>query len=348
MRFDAPWARTFASCLGSSLVVLLALTPGGEPLSAARSRNLDAVAPHVALTPQPSTVAKARGTTAKPARATTKRPRPIAIDRTTPIFGGLGAWIDKFDYSTLQVQDTVARMQQAGVRTLYIQSGTSLSKTSIKPGVRRWLVASHRAGIRVVGWYLPYYSNMQRDIKRTIAIARYRYAGHRFDGLGVDIEISGPISHAAWNRRIAGHLRAVRTKLGAKYPIAAIPPPPLQMRLAPNHWGGFPWRKVAAPSDAILLMSYWSVRTGCPVIIRHCAYNFTRDNVRLTRKLAGPDVDIHVIGGVADGISRAELLAFVRGAIDGGADGASMYDIASMPKAWWSPLSLLDDLGRVG
>lgn len=295
----------------------------------------------------------ARGSTAAPKPAASSKapeaPRssaPVAGRSSGPLFEGLGAWLDKFDYS-LPLNSTIARMKRAGVRTLYLQTGTSKTGHPVDPRAARWLVAAHKAGMKVVGWYLPYYRNMRFDTNRTLAIARYRASGHRFDGLGVDIE-ARVVPRATFNRRVAAHMRAVRHRLGAKYPIAAVPPPPLQMRVAPGHWAGFPWKQIARESDAILLMSYWSVRSGCPRIPQHCAYGFTRGNVEITRRLIGNhrrDVAIHVIGGVGDATTTAQVEAFVRGAIDGRADGASFYDIATTRPWWWSSLARLQRLG---
>ena len=47
---------------------------------------------------------------------------------------------------------------------------------------------AHRDGMRVVGWYLPTFADVDADLERMTSIARFNVLGHRFDGLAVDIE----------------------------------------------------------------------------------------------------------------------------------------------------------------
>lgn len=271
---------------------------------------------------------------------------PASSGARLDLFRGLGAWVDLYDFG-LDPRATIQTLKTYGVRTLYVQTGRSNTAYGIDPRVRPWLVYGHRAGLKVVGWYLPYYKNVTRDVRRTAAIARARFGSDRFDGLGIDIEFrSARTSSSVWNRRVVALGTLVRRAVGPNYPVAAIPPPPLQMRVAPGRWAGFPWRGIAASADTIMLMSYWSARTGCPEIKRFCAYDFTRINVALTRKLiARPGVLVHVIGGVGSRISAADLVDFVRGARDAQADGASIYDVHTTPNGFWPTLSQLRTLG---
>jgi hypothetical protein len=139
-------------------------------------------------------------------------------------------------------------------------------------------------------------------------------------------------------------MNAVRGILGPSYPLAAIPPPPLQMRVAPVMWAGFPWKLLAKVSSEFMLMSYWSERSGCPRVRLHCAYEFTKYNVLITRQLTGGKVPIHVIGGVGDSITTTQLVAFIKGAEDAHADGASIYDVGTTNPRWWRSLRFLASL----
>lgn len=280
-------------------------------------------------------------------------PAPIVVPQVAlgqdrlDIFRGLGAWVDLYDMH-LSPTATVARMHGAGVRTLYIQSGRTNTAHAVDPRIGPWLRASHAAGIKVVGWYLPFYLDMKRDLSRTVAIARYSWQGEYFDGLGIDIEfMSRRQAVSAWHRAVGEHVARVRAAVGPVYPIAAIPIPPLQMALRPARWEAFPWKEIAAKSDALMLMAYWSERRGCPQVERHCAGSWTRANVAQARRLAGrPDVLIHIIGGIGDAISTAELRAFIAAAQLVRADGASIYDVATTDPAWWRDLAALRHLGR--
>lgn len=339
-------ARATRSC-SVALVTALLFAPmlgtflGSTAASPGAARAL--VEPVRAFTPPKVTRPAIKPSRVAPIVVPTTALGPERLD----LFRGLGAWVDLYDMH-LSPAATVARMRAAGVRTLYIQTGRSNTDRGIDPHVGPWLRAAHAAGITVVGWYLPFYLDLERDHLRTIAIAQYTWRGERFDGLGIDIEfMSRRQSVTAWHRAVGSHLARVRASVGPAYPIAAIPIPPLQMALRPKRWEAFPWKMIAAKSDALMLMAYWSERTGCPKVKRHCAGTWTRANVEMARRLAGrPDVLIHIIGGIGDAISTAELRAFIAAAQAAHADGASIYDVATTDPAWWRDLSALRNLGR--
>jgi hypothetical protein len=260
------------------------------------------------------------------------------------MFGGLGAWVDLFDFEALDPVAAVADMAARGVRTLYLQTGRYNTATIVDPLVGPWLVAAHDAGLEVVGWYLPAYRRMSKELRRTTAIASYEYAGHRFDALGIDIEYKGVVRYPPrWNARAVEHAEAVRAALGARYPIAVIVPPPLQMQVAPLMWAGFPWKELARPSDVVMLMSYWSFR-DCPKVPDHCALPFTHKNIELTRALIDLERPIHVIGGVGDSVNAREIEDFVAGAVQADAFGASIYDYRTTKERFWASLAKLTSL----
>lgn len=339
------WGKLRAPCSAIALILVLAggssIAPGGSSADPSPMRSAEEA---VELDREEGASVTGRtspSTGDDRAAPAASRARPDEPDRATGLdmFRGLGAWVDLFDMG-LDPGRTVRTMAQHGVKTLYLQTGHSYSRRAVHPGVGPWLVQAHRAGIAVVGWYLPDYSKPALDRRRTLAIATYSYWGHRFDGLGIDIENRrGVRSARKWSQRVVQHAAAVNRALREDYPIASIPPTPLQMRLAPSMWTGFPWRQLGEHTDAFLLMSYWSERGGCPRIRHHCAYEFTRYNVELTRRLVGdPNAIVHVIGGVGDRINGPQLRAFARGAQDGGANGASIYDVATTRPSWWKSL----------
>jgi hypothetical protein len=280
-------------------------------------------------------------------RVPARRVAHKAVAKRQPtVFSGLGVWVDQFDFADLAVDQSIAMMRQNGVHTLYIQSGESSTTDAVLSDVGPWLVAAHQAGIRVVAWYLPHYSDVKLDVARTVAAARYEFLGERFDGVGVDIEYRRAVKgRAQWNNRVAQQMALARRALGARYPLAAIPPPPLQMAVAPEFWAGFPWASLGRSSSEIMLMDYWSARSGCPEIPLHCAYQFTKVNIEQTRALTGNRVPVHVIGGVATHVTANEVIAFVKAAKDARADGASIYDFGSTDPTWWRALRELRGLG---
>jgi hypothetical protein len=143
-------------------------------------------------------------------------------------FRGLGAWVDVYDYPALSPATAVADMKAHGVRTVYLGTARYDSAADIRypDDVAAWLAAAHAAGIRVVGWYVPDYADLARDVRRTLAIAAYvSPAGQRFDALGVDIEYQpAGASPAAWNQAVATHLAAGRLPFRRTCPVPDLAP----------------------------------------------------------------------------------------------------------------------------
>lgn len=268
-------------------------------------------------------------------------------------FRRLGTWVDVFDYATLEPATAVADMRARGVRTLYLSTarfnGTSDFFDAAEAGA--WLDAAHAAGIRVVGWYVPAYGDMDRDVRRTVAIAEFvSPGGQRFDAVGVDIERLDEVTRAQFNTRLVTHLQQVRARTDAV--IAAIVPSPFATDPG-NNWQGFPWAAVGANSEVVIPMALWSFRDGCagPEVCPFTAnqvYTWVLDQTRRARSLTGRPV--HVEGGVDDpGAERTPVTAarvnrFVDAVIDGGAIGGSHYDYATTAPALWTPLARLNEL----
>ena len=343
----------------STLAVLVA---GWEPVPQAVPSPLPTVAiAFDTLTPTPLP-SRTPTRTPAPRRVPTRTPRPAApaprVDLTA--FRGLGTWYDTYDYGTLDPASTARQMRAFGVRTLYLQTGRYTLPGDFKDvaEMSAWIRAAHANGMRIVGWYLPGYGNLDRDVHRTSAIASFRTSdGQRFDGLAVDIEDKCELQGSTcsnvkpvpgftqddWNAAIATHMRRVRAAVGSRYPMGAIVPPPLGMALRPSHWTGFPWRSLPAGYDVVMPMAYWSFRDDCPQVPSHCASGYTSGNVAQVRGLTGDrSLPVHVIGGVADNVSTSEVADFVSAARSAGVIGGSLYDYRTTAAAYWSPLRRLD------
>ncbi len=264
----------------------------------------------------------------------------------TVAFRQLGTWVDYLDTSLVPAT-AVPAMAARGVRTLYLETARYSSATDVIDPAKagEWIERSHAAGIRVVGWYFPAYSEyLDRDVRRTLAIARFRSpSGQRFDALAVDIEFQGATSGPAeFNSGVAAHLARVRAGVGGAYPVGAIVPAPGGMALNPTAWAGFPWGAVGRYADVVQPMSYWSYRRDCSAVPAHCPYQYTTGNVAAAARSTG--LPVHVIGGVGDAVTAAGVADFVRGARDARAYGGSLYDYLTTAPAFWPSLAQLDQL----
>lgn len=308
--------------------------------------------PGVAVTSDGGTVLAARGTGGR----YLARTRPAggswsgwsSLDALTS-FRGLGAWVDLYDYASLNRTAALDDLKARGVRTVYLQTSRFSAPYDLAPEVAGWVDATHARGMRAVGWYLPGYGDMARDLRRTLAVPNLvTPAGGRFDAVGVDIEAhtgigsSNEVSRTTMNTRSVEHLRAVRARTSA--PLAAITPQPTATDGSGETWEGFPWAAVGATTDLVLPMSYW------PRTCRDaCVRDYTLTNARHARAWSGRPV--HIAGRgypSADGVqvSDSDIRAFVEGAVVAGVLGGSVYDYASTRTrtAWWPSLGRLNAL----
>ncbi|MEX2556922.1 MAG: hypothetical protein WEB06_15005 [Actinomycetota bacterium] len=303
-------------------------------------------------TPTPTPKLEPPKPTPKPTPKKTVAAAPKPKGPSLSAFKKLGAWVDLYDYAAIDPEPASADMAARGVKTLYLQTARWNKPAPDDPNVfqdmplaERWVHAAHANGMKIVGWYLPAYEDMGRDVTRTKAIATYRTsAGQRFDALAIDIEYKGQMSSLSeWNAAIVEHIRRVRSKVGAGYPIGAIVPSALAMEIYPQNWVGFPWKSIAAYANVFMPMAYWSYRHDCDSKPEHCAYGYTAGNVQRVRELTEkPGLPVHVIGGVADTITTQEVSDFVKAALAVKVYGASLYDYRTTKAEYWAPLQKLN------
>ena len=276
----------------------------------------------------------------------------VAVDRfavklvSIAAFRGLGAWVDLFDYS-LDPHTTVAAMHAHGVKTVFIETARYSSSADIDhpTDIDKWLAEAHAIGMKVVGWYFPAYSEyMDTDVRRTVAIAKYRSpTGQKFDALGIDIEYKGKTSSLSeFNSNIVTHLDRVKSGAGSSFAIAAIVPAPLGMAVAPSSWTGFPWAAIGQRAHVVMPMAYWSYRTDCSTNPDHCPYGYAVGNVNQSHALTG--LPVHIIGGVGDNVSTSEVSQFVNGTLTTNAYGGSLYDYRTTASSFWTYLEKLNAL----
>jgi hypothetical protein len=259
-------------------------------------------------------------------------------DRSVDAYAGYGTWVDVYDFApSFQGSgppalgpDVVDAMAASGVRTVYLQAAQQDERSPgalVDPAVvGQFLVRAQRAGLRVVGWYLPRFTDLDGDLAHLRAIADFDVLGHRFDGVAVDIEWTEGVPD---HRRRSAALVELSERLRAATdgdPLGAIVLPPLQIEVVnTNKWPDFPWRALESLYDVWLPMSYWTERRADSGL--RDAHAYSHENIRRLRKdLDDPDAAVHVIGGIGDQVTDRQAARFVEALDDMHAIGGSIYD----------------------
>jgi hypothetical protein len=261
--------------------------------------------------------------------------------RATPkaVYGGLGSWLDIFAGRAWNDPGAlVARAKAAGVRTLYLQTSNYSQRLAIVRPVAlgRFVDAAHAAGMRVVAWYLPGFTDPSRDARRALAAVRFRSAtGQSFDGFGLDIEASIVRNVTVRNARLLSLAALLRREAPRSFPLGAIIPSPVGMLRHPHYWPAFPYKALAPSFDAILPMAYFShYAHSAPA-----AYAYAHHVMTMLRShLDGRLPLVHMIGGSDSTIPAATLAGFVHAVSECGAEGVSLYAFPETSPADWAVL----------
>jgi len=269
-------------------------------------------------------------------------PDPV---RTIP-FKGLGAWWDVWDWSPTftggsapQDLADVDRLAAAGVQTLYIQTATYrhpddvLDPTLLRSIVRR----AHLRNMKVVGWYLPQFLDVEVDIRRMSAIT-----GLGVDGIGIDIEATDNPDVADRTDKLMAEMRFLRA-LHPDVPMAAIPVTPIIWeQLNRSWWPNFPYRELSRYMDAWMPMAYWSYRRAGSFPEWGDPYRYTAESVTRLRTLTGrPNLPVHPIGGEGTGMTVDDAARMAIAVSDTGAIGGSVYDDRITPQAVYPALGYM-------
>ncbi len=288
----------------------------------------------------------------------TDAPAPSVVADSSPArardvsaYRGLGAWVDAFDYAPAYYRaregpqvtpEDLGVMAAEGVQTLYLQAARrdDLSPEGIvdRAVVGSFLVAAHAAGMRVVAWYLPKFGDLEADLANLALLRDFRADGHRFDGIAVDIEYRRDVADAAeLNRRVVELSHRLR-RAAPDHSLGAIVYPPVLFDVVrPTFWPGFPWAELAGVYDVWLPMAY-STEVPASSPYRDASRYAEEGTRRLREVLDDPRALVHVIGGVADTATVADVSAFAHGVRQSGAVGWSLYDYRTTSSAEWEVL----------
>jgi hypothetical protein len=320
--------------------------------------SLTTVPPVAAASTLPG--ASSTTTTTRPGPTTTLAPSPPPAAANPPTrptaatldpYRGLGTWVDRYDWTTRWsgkaippvTAASVDAMSAAGIQTIYIQAAHwSTSPDILEPEKLLPIIdRAHQLGMYVVVWYLPFFQDVNTDLRKTVAIANLDV-----DGINIDIEErSGIVNVTERNRRLIAYSAALRSLLPGRLignDIVATtlldgasnfwPQANGQPKTNAPWWGGpFPFKEIAPFYDIWMIQNYWSERA--PDSGWRDGYRYTIENVnRLRADLGRADVPIQVIGGLPGSrFTLNEFAGFMQAAKELGSVGISLYDWAVTP-----------------
>ena len=226
-----------------------------------------------------------------------------------------------------------------GVGTIYLQTGNDArTQPIVHPAdTTEFLDAAHRAGLDVVGWYLPGLVDPPTDLRRVEeAIGFTTPSGNRFDGFGLDIESTAVRNARVRTARLLRLSDSIRTIAGPTYPLGAITPSPHGMSVHPGYWPGFPYRGLALRYDALLPMTYFTWRDTRAID----SQQYVAESLDILRTAVGSGaVPIHVIGGIAQDASTADVRGFTAAAGLEQVIGDSLYSSRGVTPRMWTLLA---------
>ena len=275
-----------------------------------------------------------------------------SLPRDLQPYAGLGTWVDGFDfgpaYTANQAAPPVAPrvvddMAANGVKTVYLQAvrddPRSPEGVVDRALVAEFLIRAHRRGLRVVGWYLPKFTDLSVDLAHLRQIEDFDVLGHRFDGVAVDIEDVQDVTDVGdRNQRLIDLSTQLRATSGHDTLGAIVLPPVLTEVVNPRYWPDFPWTEIHPLYDVWLPMSYWTFRSTSSGY--HDGYTYNDESTRrLRNNLGDGGAVVHAIGGIGDLVTTDEFGQFAQSLADDGAVGGSIYDWNAMTPAMRAALA---------
>ncbi|MBX7160526.1 MAG: hypothetical protein K1X95_09575 [Acidimicrobiia bacterium] len=263
--------------------------------------------------------------------------RRNTFDSAVAIWGGIGAWVDRYDYPSSD-PGGLDVMASHGVATLYLQTGRSSEAVDVlEPGrLGTVLEGAHDRGMKVVAWYAPSFVDPDLDVRRSLAAVNFvSPRGDRFDGFAPDIESSKLADAEERSRRLTAYSRVLRAAtLGT--PLGAIVPSPLGFVNIPDYWPGFPWWAIGENYDAVLPMLYWSYKGTGP----QWSSGYVGDAyVQLYNDMGSTQLPVHGIGGIANEVPVSDVTNFAATSCRSGVIGVSLYDAGTTSQAQWDTLT---------
>jgi hypothetical protein len=271
--------------------------------------------------------------------------RPAAAEPDLDPYRGLGTWVDVFDYAprlspTPRVTPaSIDDMAELGPRTLYLQVANpddAPSDQLTDERVLRTLVKrAHRNDLMVVAWFLPDTVDLDADEQFVRELVDFSVDGRGFDGITLDLESRAIEDVADRNGRAVEITRRARDVIDDDVALGAAVLTAVHLEVInPAYWPDFPYEQLGELVDVWLPMAYSTDRDEESGY--RDAYAYAHDSVvRLRDHLDDEDAEVHLIGGIADGIAPTDIERLLEAVDRTGAVGWSLYDFATTSSAAW-------------
>jgi hypothetical protein len=224
---------------------------------------------------------------------------------------GKGIWLTVWPGESLDVPAIVATARSAGLRQLWLRTGSSQNGFYGGATLKSLVPAAHAAGISVIAWDFPTLSDPAADAARAVLAL-----GSGADAFSPDIETAAEGTYLT-ARRVRYYLSLVRAAAGDRPVIATV------MRPTPYWVENYPYAAEAPFVDAFAPMVYWSCTEP------GFAVNEAVSVLSRWRPVApiGEDYDMGPEGGPSGLPSPRQIWRFLDVAHRLGAVGASLYDL---------------------
>ena len=224
---------------------------------------------------------------------------------------GKGIWLTIWPGSRVDVSAIVATARAAGLKQLWVRTGSSQNGFYGGTTLREFVTAAHAAGVSVVAWDFPTLSNPAADAARAAMAFR---AGA--DAFSPDIETTSEGTYLT-ARRVRYYLSLVRAMAGDRPVIATVLRPT-------SYWlENYPYGAEAPFVDAFAPMVYWScTEPGAAVDQAVTVLSRWRPVAPI-----GQDYNMGPEGGPPGLPTPKEIWRFLDVAHRAGSIGASLYDL---------------------
>jgi len=239
-------------------------TPAGA-VAATATTTTAAPSPHRQAEGRPvgnvrAAVPGAKQRTAVTSKPAVRRPATTAVSaKAKPVQrwipSGTGMWIYEWSKSNHgNAGSVVARARSAGLTHLFVRTGSTHDHYTGGPLLKKLLPVTAHTGIKVVAWDFPELKNPKKDAWR-LAYAAYADIKNpnvpHVAAVAPDIETTAEGTHTS-AKRVSIYLSTLRRLLPRNVAILTTVPWPSSSRV-----GRYPYKAVAARSDALLPMAYW-------------------------------------------------------------------------------------------